>query len=53
MAFDRRSGNHAFDFDAGVCQRRGMSREQYEDNGKPPCTGRKPATPEHLQVPEE
>jgi len=40
MAFDRRAGNHAFSFDAGVCAKCEMTREYYEDNGKPRCTGR-------------
>jgi ribosomal protein L37E len=40
MAFDRRAGGHAFDFDREVCVKCGMSREYYEDNGKPPCRGK-------------
>jgi len=42
MAFDRRAGGHAFDFNRDVCAKCGMTREQYEDNGNPPCKG-KPA----------
>jgi hypothetical protein len=42
MAFDRTSGGHRFDFSSGVCHRCGMTREHYEDNGKPICRG-KPA----------
>jgi hypothetical protein len=53
MTFDRRSGNHAFDFDAGVCQFCGMTREYYEDNGKPLCTGKKSETRERLPIPDE
>jgi hypothetical protein len=41
MAFDRRAGGHAFSFDAGVCAKCEMTREYYEDNGKPRCTGRR------------
>jgi hypothetical protein len=40
VAFDRRAGGHAFDFDREVCVKCGMSREHYQDNGKPPCKGK-------------
>jgi hypothetical protein len=41
MSFDRRAGGHAFDFDAGVCARCGMTREHYQDHAQPPCPGTK------------
>jgi len=41
MPFDREAGGHAFDFDRDVCVKCGMSREKYQDNGKPPCKGKK------------
>ena len=40
MAFDRQAGGHAFDFNRGVCEKCGMTREQFEDNGEPRCKGR-------------
>jgi len=40
MAFDRRAGGHAFDFDREICVKCGMSREYFEDNGQPACRGR-------------
>ena len=40
MAFDRRAGGHAFDFDREVCVKCGMTREHFEDNGKPQCKGK-------------
>ncbi len=53
MTFDRMSGGHAFDFSAGVCQRCGMTREHYQDNGKPPCTAKKPKTRERISIDDE
>lgn len=41
MPFDREAGGHAFDFDREVCVKCGMSREKYQDNGNPPCKGKK------------
>jgi hypothetical protein len=52
MTFDRMSGGHAFDFDAGVCQRCGMTRKHYQDNGEPRCTGRKSDTAERISIDE-
>ncbi len=40
MALDRRAGGHAFGFDREVCVKCGMTREHFEDNGKPACKGR-------------
>jgi hypothetical protein len=40
MAFDRRAGGHSFDFSRDVCAKCGMTRELFEDNGKPPCQGK-------------
>lgn len=31
-------GEHHFDFDRDVCVKCGMTRNQYDDTGKPPCT---------------
>jgi hypothetical protein len=39
MAFDRMAGGHRFDFSRGVCVRCRMSREKFEDSGRPRCTG--------------
>lgn len=47
MAFNRQEGGHAFDFDRGVCARCGITRERYEDSGKPKCTGKRAAAFEH------
>jgi hypothetical protein len=50
MAFDRRAGGHAFDFDREVCVKCGMTREFYQDNGKPPCKGKPEPTKNILPV---
>jgi hypothetical protein len=50
VAFDRKSGNHRFDFDAGVCQRCGMTCEHHEDNGRPVYTGKQPKELERIRV---
>jgi hypothetical protein len=42
MAFDLTAGGHRFDFIREVCTRCEMSREQFEDKGRPRCTGRPP-----------
>ena len=34
---------HDFDFGTGACTRCGMTRPYFEDSGKPPCAGRRPA----------
>lgn len=39
MPFDRQAGRHAFDLERGVCARCGMSREHFQDNGEPACSG--------------
>jgi len=44
MPFDRRAGGHAFDFHRGVCVKCGMTREYYQDNGEPVCSGRAEAS---------
>ena len=41
MVFDRSSGGHAFGVSTGVCAKCSMTREHYEDNGEPRCTGGK------------
>ena len=41
MALDRNAGGHAFDFDRDVCMKCGMTRQHFEDNDEPPCTGRR------------
>jgi hypothetical protein len=43
MALDRQAGGHEFIFSAGVCAQCGTTRETYQNNGEPRCTGR-PAT---------
>lgn len=40
MPFDNNEGGHAFGFINGVCGKCGMSRKEYQDNGKPPCRGK-------------
>jgi hypothetical protein len=40
MPFDREGGGHAFDLISKKCGRCGMTREAYEDHGKPRCPGR-------------
>jgi hypothetical protein len=42
MAFDRTAGGHRFDFSREVCQRYGMSREKFENHGRPRCKGKPP-----------
>jgi hypothetical protein len=37
----RLENGHAFDFEADKCVKCGMSRERYDDNGKPACKGQK------------
>jgi hypothetical protein len=51
MAFDRMAGGHRFDFSRGVCQRCGMSREKFEDHGRPRCTGKPPDEKIRLTAP--
>jgi hypothetical protein len=53
MAFKRDSGGHAFDFSTGVCAKCDMTREYFQDNKQPPCTGRKPDKREAFRVPDE
>jgi len=36
---------HAFDFETGICTRCGMSEIEFEKQGEPQCSGKKPATP--------
>jgi hypothetical protein len=36
---------HAFDFETGICTRCGMSEIEFEKQGKPQCTGKKPEPP--------
>lgn len=50
MAFDRMAGNHRFGFSDGVCVKCGMTREYFEDHGKPACTGQKPEKREPLPI---
>jgi hypothetical protein len=35
---------HAFDFETGICTRCGMSEIEFEKQGEPQCTGKKPET---------
>jgi hypothetical protein len=39
MAFDQQVGGHRFDLVKKRCAKCGMTREDYEDHGKLPCTG--------------
>ncbi len=39
MPFNRQAGGHAFDFSTEKCVKCGMTREHFQDNGKPPCRG--------------
>ena len=50
MTFDRSSGGHAFDFSAGVCERCGMTREYFQDNGEPRCSGNKSEMRERIPI---
>jgi hypothetical protein len=50
MAFNRNSGNHAFDIN-DKCEKCGMTRKDYEDRGEPRCSGQKPKEPESLPIP--
>jgi len=52
MALNRTEGGHAFDFDRDVCVRCGMSREKYEDSGRPRCTAVR-ANPDDGQRPKQ
>jgi hypothetical protein len=36
---DKPENGHIFDFDTDKCKKCGMTREHYEDNGKPACKG--------------
>ena len=36
---------HAFDFETGICTRRGMREIEFEKQDEPQCTGKKPETP--------
>jgi hypothetical protein len=40
MSPRRRASSHAFDFDRDVCERCGITRPHFDDNGRPPCVGR-------------
>jgi hypothetical protein len=40
VAFDRQSDGHVFDLVYKKCERCGMTRENYEERGKLPCSGR-------------
>jgi hypothetical protein len=51
MAFDRQAGGHAFDFSREVCLKCGMTREHFEDNGKPACKGKPGASEDQRQQP--
>lgn len=51
MGFDRMAGGHRFDFSGEVCVRCRISREKFEDNGRPRCTGRPPERRERFTVP--
>jgi hypothetical protein len=53
MTFDRNAGGHAFGFTDDVCAKCGMTRPQFEDNGKPRCTGRKPDKREPMSIPDD
>jgi hypothetical protein len=42
MALDRFAGEHDFGLSDVVCSKCGMSREEYENTGKPRCKGKAP-----------
>lgn len=51
IQFFRRAGGHRFNFSHGVCLRCGISREEFEDGGRPWCTGQRPTDDkEHLPI---
>jgi hypothetical protein len=51
MSFDRQAGGHNFDFSTEACATCGMSREEFEDTGKPPCKGKPSAAKTRRQQP--
>ena len=53
MAFDRQAGGHNFDFSRDVCTKCDMTREYYEDHGKPPCRGKSSDREEPLVIPDD
>jgi hypothetical protein len=38
---------HNFEPDTGLCTRCGMTLQEYQDHGKPPCPGNKGERPAH------
>jgi hypothetical protein len=50
VAFDRNAGGHGWDFSTGVCGKCDMTREYYQDHGKPVPTARKPEKRERLRI---
>jgi hypothetical protein len=51
MAFDRHAGGHDFDLTTKSCSKCGISREKFEDQGEPRCTGkpsREPPGPQYV-----
>jgi hypothetical protein len=50
MPFNRNAGGHSFAFRDDVCAKCGMTRPHFEDNGEPPCPGRKPEAREHITI---
>ena len=51
MVFDRTAGGHRFDFSREVCFLCGISREEFEDDGRPQCTGQPYEKADRLRTP--
>jgi hypothetical protein len=49
MPFNRNAGGDAFRFSDDVCDKCGMTRPYFEDNGEPRCTGQKPEPLENIR----
>jgi hypothetical protein len=50
MRFNRNAGGHAFGLSDDGCTKCGMTRPLFEDNGEPPCPGRKPDARERIAI---
>jgi hypothetical protein len=51
MVFDRTAGGHRFDFSREICFLCGISREEFEDDGRPQCTGQPYEKADRLRSP--
>jgi hypothetical protein len=51
MTFDRQAGGHDFDLITKSCTRCKISREKFEEEGEPRCTGASPREAREPQYP--